>query len=229
MNLDDYKNLFLEGKKSQTPIEGICGRILRGKSPEDFETLTDDPDRKIIMLMGGDGLEKILGKTGYETLIDIGYMLDYIEYKVKSGFNFKIVIFNEGELAKLATWENLINLVSEIYPDVKEKIEAKKDQLKNTPFLEIEKSANRIFNIIDKKGPEDPNFMTYKRFKESEGTLVDIRAFLYHAVHIRELYSGDGYTYDEDGQQGLKEYIAPNCKLEEFGEYYLIDLNIKIT
>ena len=78
-------------------------RILRSKSLEDFETLTNDPNRKIIMLMGGDGLEKILGKTGYEALISIGYMLDYIEYKIKSGFQFKIVIFNEGEIAKLAT------------------------------------------------------------------------------------------------------------------------------
>ncbi len=55
------------------------------------------------MLMGEDGLEQILGKTGYEALISIGYMLDYIEYKIKSGFQFKIVIFNEGEIAKLAT------------------------------------------------------------------------------------------------------------------------------
>ena len=69
MNLDDYKNLFLQGKTTSLPITGICGRILRGKSPKDFETLTDDPDRKLIMLMGGDGLERILGKSGYEALL----------------------------------------------------------------------------------------------------------------------------------------------------------------
>ncbi|KKL79777.1 hypothetical protein LCGC14_2011420 [marine sediment metagenome] len=141
-------------------------RILRSKSLEDFETLTDDPNRKIIMLMGGDGLEKILGKTGYEALISIGYMLGYIEYKIKSGFQFKIVIFNEGEIAKLATWDNLANMVSEIYPEVKKKIYNRLEELKNTPFSEI-----------DKNGTEDSDFMTYERFKQSVGTLIDVRAF----------------------------------------------------
>jgi hypothetical protein len=228
MNLVDYKDLFVEGKKTTLPITGICGRILRGKSPKDFETLTDDPQRDIIMLMGGDGLEKILGKSGYEALVTIGYMLDYIEYKVKSGFEFKLVVFNEGEIAKLATWDNLARLVSEIYPLAKTKIYNRLEELKKTSFSEIERRAGRIFNTIDKAGPEDKNFITYEKFINSEGTLIDVRAFLYHTVHLRELYSGDGFTYDEDGKKGLMEFIAPNCRLEELGDYYLIDMNINL-
>lgn len=127
--------------------------------------------------MGGDGLEKILGKTGYEALISICYVLGYIEYKIKSGFQFKIVIFNEGEIAKLATWDNLANMVSEIYPEVKKKIYNRLEELKNTPFSEIEKRADRKFNEIDKNGTEDSDFMTYERFKQSVGTLIDVRAF----------------------------------------------------
>jgi len=228
MNLVEYKDLFVEGKKTTLPITGICGRILRGKSPKDFETLTDDPDRKLIMLMGGDGLERILGKSGYEALITIGYMLEYIEYKIKSGFEFKLVIFNEGEIAKLATWDNVAHIVSEIYPQAKIKIYSKLAELKSTPYSEIERDANRKFNIIDKVGPEDKNFMTYERFNNSEGTLIDVRAFLYHTIHLRELFSGDGFTYEEEGNKSLKEYIAPNCRLEELGEYYLIDMNISL-
>ncbi len=117
-------------------------------------------------------------------------------------------------------------MVSEIYPEVKKKIYNRLEELKNTPFSEIEKRADRKFNEIDKNGTEDSNFMTYERFKQSEGTLVDVRAFLYHTVHLRELFSGDGFTYEEDRQRGLKEYIAPNCKLEELGEYHLIDMII---
>ena len=65
-------------------------------------------------------------------------------------------------------------------------------------------------------------------FNNSEGTLIDVRAFLYHIVHLRELFSGDGFTYEEDGKKGLREYIAPNCRLEELGEYHLIDMNINL-
>jgi len=47
-------------------------------------------------------------------------------------------------------------------------------------------------------------------------------------VYLRELFSGDGFTYEEEGKKGLKEYIAPNCRLEELGKYYLIDMNISL-
>ncbi|MBY9006401.1 MAG: hypothetical protein KGD63_06555 [Candidatus Lokiarchaeota archaeon] len=226
MSLDNYIQLFLEGKKNQMPITELYGRILRGKSPKDFETLTDDPERKIIMLMGGDGLEKLLGKSGREALITIGYMQDYIDYKVKTGFQFKLVVFDEANIAMLATWDNLITLISTIYPEVKDMIEKHLKKLKKTPFVKIEKKANRKFNEIDKEGPSHPHFMTHERFKNSKGTLVDVRAFLYHTIHLRELFAGDGFTYDENGQPGLKEYISPNCKLDELGEYHLIDMII---
>ncbi|HDZ17684.1 hypothetical protein LCGC14_0910790 [marine sediment metagenome] len=208
MDLDGYKTFFLEGRKNLNPITGICGRILRGKSPKDFETLTDDPQRKIVMLMGADGLEKLLGKSGYEALITIGYMLDYIEYKVKNGFQFKLVIFHEGEIAKLATWDDVALMVSQIYPKAKSKIYHQLEKVKLTKFSEIERVANRKFNIIDKIGPEDKDFITYERLNNSEGTLIDVRAFFYHTVHLRELFSGDGFTYDANGERGLREYIA---------------------
>ncbi len=228
MDLDGYKTFFLEGRKNLNPITGICGRVLRGKSPKDFETLTNDPQRKIVMLMGADGLEKLLGKSGYEALITIGYMLDYIEYKVKNGFQFKLVIFHEGEKAKLATWDDVALMVSQIYPKAKSKIYHQLEKVKLTKFSEIERVANRKFNIIDKIGPEDKDFITYERLNNSEGTLIDVRAFFYHTVHLRELFSGDGFTYDANGERGLREYVAPNCKLEELGEYNLIDMTIKL-
>ena len=184
MNLDEYKDFFVKGETTSLPAIGLCGRILRGKSPVDFETLTDDPQRKIIMLMGGDGLEKLLGKSGYEVLITIGYMLDYIKYKVNSGFQFKLVIFNEGEITKLATWDNVAHMVSEIYPKAKIKINNQLEELKNTQFSEIERNAKRVFNVIDKIWPKDKNFMTYES--------------------------------------------APNYRLEELGEYHLIDMNINL-
>lgn len=228
MELNEYKQLFLEGKKNQNPITGLCGRILRGKTDKDFETLSDDPNRLIIMLMGGDGLEELLGKTGYEALITIGYMRDYIEYKLTQGVHFKLVIFKEGEIAKLATWDNTLYLISQIYPKIRKKIYKQLPLLKNTPFSEIERKAGFKFDEIDKFGPKDKRFMTYKRFKKSKGTLEDVRVFLHHTIHLRELFAGDGFTYNEEGKRGLREYIAPNRKLKELGDYSLIDIAIKL-
>lgn len=54
MNLDTYKDLFLNQKRDQSPITDIMGKITRGKTSKDFKTLTHDPTRKIVMLMGSD-------------------------------------------------------------------------------------------------------------------------------------------------------------------------------
>ena len=65
-----------------------------------------------------------------------------------------------------------------------------------------------IWGDIDKSGQSDPNFMTYKRFKQSKGTLIDVRAFFYFTLHFRELFSGNGYTYNQKGERTVKEYIG---------------------
>ena len=178
--------------------------------------------------MGSDGLEVLLGKTGYQALLSIGYMRDYIKYRIEKGYKFKLVIFKEDTKVKLATWDKMHELIAEIYPDIENKVFIKLSELKNTPFSDIEQEAGWKFNQVDKSGISNPKFMTYERFKDSEGTLVDVRSFLYHTVHLRELFSGDGYTYNEAGERGLKEYIAPNRKIEELEEYRIIDISIKI-
>ncbi|MFX1256870.1 MAG: hypothetical protein ACFFAN_03345, partial [Promethearchaeota archaeon] len=130
---------------------------------------------------------------------------------------------------KMAKWDNVVELASKIYPKVKKKIYKRLSELKNTTFEEIEAKAGRNLSEIDKKGSSDSNFMTYDRFRKSKGTLEDVRAFFYHTLHLRELYSGDGYTYNETGERGLMEYIAPNKKLTELGEFRLINMNIEIA
>jgi len=223
MNLNEYEELFIN-KKSGT-AEGLCGRIIRGTKPEDFETLTDDPERKLVMLMGPDGLEKLLGKDSYDMLIEIGYERDYIQRKLDEGNQFKIVVFKEGGEAVLADWFNVLRTVSKTYPEISSKIQRHLSPLKNTPFSTIETAAGYDFSEVDKNGKEDPYFMTYEKYKTSPDTLVAARAFLYFTVHLRELFHGDGYTYTADGDKGLMEYIVANKELSEIGDHIIIDIN----
>ncbi len=223
MNLFEYKEFLI--RKKQAKVEGICGRIIRGRTTKDFETLTDDPDRKLVMLMGPDGLEKLLGKESYDMLVKIGYEKDYIQRKLNEGNKFKLVIFEEGGEADIATWDNVINLVSKTYPKISNKLHDHIENLKNTSFESIENEAKFDFSEIDKLGKEDQRFMTYERYIESPNSLVAARAFLYFTVHLRELFSGDGYTYTSDGKKGLTEYIVLNRKISELGPHIMIDIN----
>lgn len=195
MKIEEYAELVRTGQTTQKQVTGICGRIIRGKKPADFATLTDDPDRKIVMLVDPDGLAKLLGKTGYEMLIEIGYQPDYLEHKVKEGNQFKLAVFPEGGAAQLATWDNVFAMVELVYPDITFSPEIR-NGLKKQSFTQIENLAGYKFLDIEKVGKNDPRFMTYNRFKRSSHDLAACRSFLYFAVHLREQFSGDGWTYD---------------------------------
>ncbi|MFX1450526.1 MAG: hypothetical protein ACFFCM_06775 [Promethearchaeota archaeon] len=228
MNLDDYKDFFVNRKRKSSPISGIMGKITRGKKPNDFETLTHDPKRRIVMIMGPDGLEHILGKSGFETLVEIGYTQDHIHHLVDQGFQFKLVIFLPSKSCLLATWENAAKLASEVYPKVKNKIYSKLDGLQRIPFEQIEKDSSLIWGEIEKIGESNLNFITYRRFKQSKGTLIDVRAFFYYTLHFRELFSGDGYIYNQNGEKRSKEYICLNQKLKKFKDYRLVDMEVSL-
>ncbi len=227
MNVHEFARLIRSGQRTTSQISGLCGRLIRGKKPEDFLTLTDDADRKIVMLIGPDGLQKMPGKNGWDMLMEIGYEPDYAKHKIEEGCQFKLVVFPEGGPAKLATWDNVLDEVVRIYPDTFAAASGYTSVLKEESFAVIESHAGYSFLEVEKAGKNDPRFMTYERFQRSKMTLVDFRAFLYFSVHLRELFRGDGYT-DAQGKRGPMEYIVPNRPLAELGELELIDIPVSI-
>jgi hypothetical protein len=209
--------------------EGLCGRILRGVSDDAFETLTDDPSRLLVMTMGPLGLVSLAGKTGYEMLIEIGYEPDYIVRKVEEGNAFKLLVFKAGEQARLATWVNVRALVAEVYSELAEIIlHPDMDELASLRFEEIEFEAGYSFAEVDENGPSDHRFMTAERLLASEGRLHDVRAFLYHIVHLRELFTGDGWTRRADGGRGMREYMVENLQVSDLEDAMLVDLDVQL-
>ena len=224
-----FVTAFSSGKQLRGGVGKLCGRIIRGKKPSDFESLTDDPNRKIVMLVGADGLEQFLGRSGFELLMLIGYTASHIQRKVvDEGNRFKVAVLPQEGGAKSATWDNVIEMVSEIYPELSAMLRGALPALKRSDFASIEAKAGYRFESVDKLGRGDPRFMTAERLAATGGGVVAVRAFLYHSVHLRELFSGDGYTYDEAGARGLREYIIPNMRLDQIDGHALIDLAIDV-
>lgn len=222
--IEAYKKAFLSGEKIS--VKGLCGRILRGKTSIDFTTLTDDPNRKIVMLMGPDGLLLLLGKSGYEMLSSIGYTSTYMTQKISEGTKFKLVVFPESRKAKPATWINVINMVSEAYPQIAIDLHHQISQLQSSSFDEIQDSSGYSFAEVDKNGPSDSRFMTLERYLNSTRQLTDTRAFLYFSVYLKELFSGNGYTYSTNGQRGMQEYVTLNQPTADLGKHILLDLSL---
>jgi hypothetical protein len=201
------------------------GRVLKGKADDDFETLSDDRDRKIVFLMGSDGLEGLLGLSNDQILAKIGYTTEYVARLEHDGYRFKLVVFKSGlDARQLATWDHVVELVASAYPDIAAKVTAALPRLKRTSFREIEQLAPSPFAAIDRVGREHADYIDERRLRSSDGALWRIRAFLYYRIRLLELFAGDGVTRTGDGKRGLKEYIAPNQPIRDLGGARLIDL-----
>ena len=94
------------------------GRILRGSRPEDFVTLSDNPERKIVFFIPDSELIKLEKVSGYEKLKLIGWTDSEIRKYLSEGKDFKLITFPaDKDLGKPATWKNLLKLIAQVYPD----------------------------------------------------------------------------------------------------------------
>lgn len=209
-------------------LEGLHGRIIRGTHSDHFKYLNSDQNRKLAFLIGSDGLTMLKDKNGHEILVAIGYPLEYIEQIANQGNQFKLVLFSEHNGAQIATWHNLLHQAAEAYPDIADDLLRHQKSLEVLPFEHYENAAGYQFRDVEKVGKSDPRFMTYERYLNSSRSLLDTRAFLFFTLRLNELYSGDGYTYDYEGNRGLKEYIVPNQALEDFEDYLLLDIIVEL-
>lgn len=250
MQPQEYIDAVKTGKKPvpQPFVTKLCGRILRGRpGTDDFEKLSDDKNRLVVMLTDSTGLSRFFGKTGYEMCVLVGHHPDHIKSKVEAGYVYKLVVFPENE-AILATWDNVFKMTADVYPDVasyiqqhgqalKSIIDPQSGQLKvcdlvtvenqrTKAFASIEALAGRKFMDCDKS--DHPLFMTHEAWQKSQKGLVELRALLYHTLHLRELYAGDGYTYNEHGQKGVKEYLMLNKPIVDIAGHVLHDLDVRL-
>lgn len=220
--------LSLEAFFERAHTENFTGRIIRGLSPEHFERLSFNPNCRITFLIGSDGFDMLDGKNGYEMLKMIGYPQAFIENICSQGYLFKIIAFTDTLDTKLATWENLFLLACEAYSEFASDFLTHENALTLLEFEDFESAAGYKFNDVKSAGDKDARYMTYERYSKSSRNLLETRAFFYFTLGLNKLFSGDGYTYDEEGNRRFKEYFVLNKNLSELDLYYLINLDVEI-
>lgn len=245
MDLRTYRNLFAAGKPvQQGTVTGIVGRILRGKDPADFETITNDiqrdgnynpirdaagnviPNRMLGLCVDANACGDLIGLAGntYAMLKSVGYSQTDVEHYAAEGLDWKLVVFedNGSSLTTLATWDNIIDLAAKLYPQVSHLLVQFRDTLQTLSFADIVRMSGEpiwIPRISSEKA-----FMSPERLLRSRGTVVDVRRFFFDTLQLRELYRGDGWTYNAAGVRGVPEYFVPSVPLTKLGKYELIDL-----
>lgn len=230
-NLDTagYVEAFNHGQSVELPPDSpLRGRIMRGKDNSEFSRLALD-DRRLVFIMGPDGLSELPGKPLRGALSHIGLTPDYVQGRIDQGFQFKLLVFGGDDEAPRATWDNTLDLVQQVYPDLADDVETHRQELKATPFSEFAARMPMDMDAIDLAGEGHPLFMSLERYirlapTERRHDPLALRRVLLHEVHLGPLFSGDGYTYTPDGAKGLAEYLVPNGPIDQLPDAQVISL-----
>ena len=83
-------------------------------------------------------------------------------------------------------------VVADAFPESKPYLDRHWEEIISTPFQHVQEMASFSFFEARQMKEKHPNYTTFPRLLQSQGTLVDVRAFLYHELGLRELFSGDG-------------------------------------
>lgn len=232
MQVKDFEKRFKDGTAFPTDqAPNLVGRILRGIKPVDFRTMTNEPEkRKVIQLMDGQGLAELVGRSTRDQLLHIGYDSDYIKSLVESGHIFKLVVFEQdGSPAKRAWWKEVLEVCGQAWPELSKDFTDALPHLRRWPFefweAQLKISTNGLTFKDIKKDVNHPFHMTAARLASmSVKTPLSIRTFLYLNAFLTELFSGDGFTWNERNERGLPEYIAPNREISTIPSAIIIDL-----
>ena len=229
----------LQGILSRTELSG---RLCHGSATDAMfgrGLLTSDRWKRLSWIFGPDALPMFLGKDAREICVLLGFGEEWLNDKIPKGKKFKLAIFPSKAVdAQCATWEGVTYLLEKHFPEVWPKVSRHLPEIQNMGIDEIETMAGYDMcktNLVGRRGGEwdtegesdDPNYTSLQRLLNREGTLVQVRQFLWDEVGIKGLFSGDGRTVNDKGERGPNEYLAKNRRLEDIEGCVVVDAPVE--
>lgn len=218
----------------------LHGRVIHAKEDDDFLLLSSNRHKgvfykKLSWVFGPDASSSFAGKDAIQVCDSLGMSKEWLEQKVRQGKKFKLVVFPvfAGDTfdCKPATWQNVATLVAKLFPEVAAKVERHLPAIQKASYEELSREAQAQdstydFSQINWAGREvDPRYMSLARLAEAEGTLVQVRQFLYDELGLANLFKGDGFGYSDSGERQAPEFLAENRRLEDIPGCVIVDLH----
>ncbi|CAF0964084.1 unnamed protein product [Didymodactylos carnosus] len=231
--LSAYRQAFKDGSFVACPtvdLTGLYGRITKGNVFEHFQQLSDDTSKRLSWVFDSDTLRTLVGMPSMDILHYIGNTDEWIQQQLRKGKKFKLIVFGGEDVVKLATWDNIVELMKHAYPEINDCLwEKYRDELSQLSFEQINSMMVKEQDIVQSyyKGRDYKHYITVERFNAIQNpTLGHLRALLYHHIGLNELFTGTGYTMRHEGTITGKEYLVTNKPLKELDEYLLLDIDL---
>lgn len=226
---NEYASLFRAGQATTRAALGIAGRVLKGQTERDFRRLSDDPERPLVFLLDGDGLRSFLGLSPREILERLGYLPEFVEAQLQAGKTFRLAVFPRPPDLVRGSWDQVLDLAGEIFPDALSNLLRHRAGLKATEFAEhVEASRGFPWQEVRNQGRSHPAWVGVTAMRAPEPPpLWKVRAFLFCELRLSALFAGDGFTRLPDGSPGLSEWVTRNRDLSELGEVVMIPLDLR--
>ena len=167
----------------------------------------------------------------------LGFGEDWLNEKIPKGKLFKFAIFpSVAADSHLADWDGVESLVEKHFPEIWSKVLPHYPTIRSLSFAEIQAQADyNMFktNLVGRSGrgfdtegeSDSPNYISLQRLLKREGTLIEVRQFLWDEIGLKDLYVGNGRTLNDAGEQGPYEYLAKNMRLEAIDGLAIIDID----
>lgn len=170
--VDAYVNWFQLGRERELILKpyfpDVACRVLRGKKPADFQTLTHKPEIRKIVFMGGPELtNSLIGLPFNALLLHLAYPQEFIDSELDGGTQFKLLVSPLSAVESQwqpATWFNLCDMALKVYPEWTDEI----------------KYAQ--------------HFLTYADIKNNEAARSKVLHFFTDMLGVNSQYVGDGLT-----------------------------------
>ncbi|ELR15337.1 uncharacterized protein ACA1_086530 [Acanthamoeba castellanii str. Neff] len=163
-DIDELAELFerQEGL-GRRRVRGICGRVTKGRTEDDFRLLSDGPTKRLSWVVGPDGLEQLCGKSPRDMLLAIGKDTPWLRRTLDKGYRFRLCLFPEVQ-ARQATWDGVLELVRDAFPEAWPHVEPHAHLLPKYTLEEVQARFTEFdIHASFREGRDHHHFMTLER------------------------------------------------------------------
>jgi hypothetical protein len=114
-----------------------------------------------------------------------------------------------GRRVRLGTWEAVLELAEGAYPELRGRLCPHLEELQKRTFEDLQAESGLDLAEIYRVRRGHGDFFSPDRLLVGGESTWEVRALLFHELHLNELYSGDGWTRHPAGRRGLREFLPP--------------------